>query len=112
MGIDADSCRDREIARGLLALKVFVLDATERNAANSAVHGGARGRARAKRKSEIVGESVGGAERKNRESYRRAGQPLNNVVNGAVAAAGEDRVAACGDRVTRVDRGFLAGAAD
>ena len=58
-----------------------------------------------------MGERIGRAERQNGECDGCARQPLNNVVNGAVAAAGKDGIAACGDRVTRVDRSLLAGAA-
>ena len=112
MGVDADAGRHREITGGGLAMKIFVLDAAEREAADAALDGGARGITGARREGEIVGERVGGAEGKDGERDGSASQFLNDVVNGAIAAAGEDGVAAARHRIARVDGGLVAGTAN
>ncbi len=112
VGVDPDAGGDDEVAGGGLAVEVFVLDAAKGNAAEGSGDGGFGGVAGAKRDAEVVSESVGGAEGENGESDGGAGESLNDVVDGAIAAAGEDGVAASGNGAAGVVGGFVAGAAD
>src|SRR5271165_3222728 len=100
MRVDADSGGDGEVAGGGLAGKILVFDAAERNAADMSVpaalarDGSARRGAGAERDAEIVRQRVSSAEGKNGESDGRARQSLDDIVDGAIAAAGEYGVAA------------------
>ncbi len=112
MRVDADSGGDGEIAGGGFAGEILIFDAAESDAADCSGDGDTGGGAGAQRDSEVMGKSVGGAERQNGERDRRAGQALNDIMDRAVAAAGEDGVAAGGDCAARVIGRLLAGEAN
>ena len=55
---------------------------------------------------QVVGEGIGRPERNNAQGCAAADHPLQNVVYGAVAAAGEDGVAAFCDGLARLIASF------
>ncbi len=114
VGIDSNTGGDGEVAGGGFAMEIFVLDSAEGDAADSALplDGHFRGGGGAEGNLQIVREGVGGAERENGEGDGSIGETLDNVVDGAIASAGEDGIAAVGDGAASVVGGFLAGAAD
>jgi len=63
MRVHTDSGGDREVACGGLAVEILILNSAERDAPDSAVDCDLSGSAGAERNCQIVGESVGGAER-------------------------------------------------
>jgi hypothetical protein len=77
-----------------------------------ALDGGVRSGAGAERNSEIMRESIRGAEGQNGERDGRAGQSLNDVVDGAIASAGKDGITAGGDGTASAVVCLLAGAAN
>jgi len=112
MRIDADSRRNGEIARGRFAFEILILNAAEGDAANLAMDRELGRSTRTKRDFKIVRESIRGAEGENGESDGRAGQSLDNIVDGAIATAGKDRVTPVRDRTPGIVSRFPAGAAN
>src|SRR5258706_1242843 len=70
--VHADSGGDGEVTRGGLAVEILVLNSAERDTPNFAVDRDVSGGTGAERNSQIVGETVGGAKRKNGKRHGRA----------------------------------------
>src|SRR6266849_4506573 len=62
-----DSGGDSEVARGGLAVEILILDSAERDAPDFAIDRDLSGGAGAERNCQVVGKSIGGAERENGE---------------------------------------------
>src|SRR5258708_32297098 len=70
--VHTDSGGDGEVARGGLAVEIFVLNSAERDTPDFAADRDLSGGTGAERNSQIVGKSVGSAKRKNGERHGRA----------------------------------------
>ena len=102
MGIHACPSRDDEEAGAGLAFKIETLYLAQRDPARRGMQGCPRRRRDIHWQAEVVGESVGRAHGQNRESSAGIRQHLNNVVNGAIAAAGKDGVETRKDDLPRL----------
>ena len=111
MGIDADPGGHREIASHRMSSEILILNSSQGEAANLAIHQRLRGPARPQGDANVVGQRIGRAERKNGKRNGSAGKSLNDVMDSAIASTGEDCVAAPRHRESRVDSRFLARAA-
>ena len=85
-----------------LAFEIEILDTTERNPAGSGMQSGLRRSRDIHGQAEVVRERIGGAHGQNREGDAGVRQHLDHVVNGAVSAAGKDRVASSQDGLPRL----------
>jgi len=93
VSVHSDSGRNDEKTNAGVALEIAVLNPTERDTARIGVESGLGGSGDVRRQSEVVGQRVCRAHRQNREGDRAIRQDLNDVVDGAVAAAGENGIA-------------------
>ncbi len=94
MGIYACPCRDDEEAGAGLAFKIETLYAPQSNPARRGMESGPRRRCDIHGQAEIVGEGVSRAHGENPQGSAGIRQHLDKVVDGAIAAAGEDSVEA------------------
>src|ERR1700687_1862461 len=92
MRVHTNSGGDGEEARGGLAVEVLILNSTERDTPKLPINCYLSGGTGAERSCQVVGESIGGAERENGEGNGRPGQSLNDIMDRAIAPAGKDGV--------------------
>jgi hypothetical protein len=93
MGVHPDAGGDHEVARDRRPLNALAAHAAERNATRLGLERSFGGSRDAKRPSQIMGQCVRGADRKNAERDRGVRQHLHEIVNRAIAAAGKNGVA-------------------
>src|ERR1700741_2684610 len=104
MSIDADAGGDHEIAGAGVAVNIGVGDAAKSDAAKRGTQAGLRGTSYVERNAKIVCECIGGADGQDRQRSVRIGEDLDDVVDGAVASTGENRVTAGRDGAAGVLR--------
>jgi hypothetical protein len=102
VGVDADSGGDDEVADVRLAEQIVILNAAEGYAARGSVERGPGGGGYIHGQVEVVSQGVGRAHGENGKCDAGVRQHLDNIVNGAVAAAGEDGVTTGEDSLTRL----------
>jgi hypothetical protein len=93
MSVDTHSGGNHEITCAGIAPHVGIAYAAERDAARGRLQRSFCSGRNFHGKIQVVRERVRGAHRQNRHCGRRVGENLSDVVDGAIAAAGEDRVA-------------------
>ncbi len=92
VSVDSNSGGDDEVAGAGLPFEILILNASQGYAPGCGGEGGPRGAGNIHGQAEIVGQRVSGAHGKNGERNASRGEHLDDVVDGAIAAAGENRV--------------------
>ena len=92
VSIDSNPGGDDEVACAGLPFEILILNASQSNAPRCGGESGLRGAGDIHGQAEIVGQCVSGAHGKNGQRNASRGQYLDDVVDRAIAATGEDSV--------------------
>jgi len=98
MGVNPDAGSHNEIFSARSSLEIGLLNPAQRHTPRRSVQGDPGRSSQVTRKAQVMRQSVSGAHGQNRQGHGRIRQHLCNVVDGSVATAGKDRIAAGGDR--------------
>src|SRR6185369_1907130 len=109
VGIDSNAGCDHEVTVGRLSLEADVSQLTKSDLARVCRECRTRCGDRMQRYAQVMRKCIGCPKRQNRQRYRSSGDPLDDIMNGAVAATGEHRVASLCNCLTCLCSRLVAG---